>query len=184
MRAGCQRGGLAANNSTACPAVPPQPANANVNSNISVTNVVYYANWLNPPTQAAFTNAWLVSMVRPNGPWDYKTQGQQYDAFGNFSFGPTGAAAGIPLQVLQAGAGAVSTLVGTNSSSYGSWYEPPLYGHPPIKSQMIAAGYAYYTQGCNKNGGGGRGGGGGGGGVGGGGGGGWVGVHPKSETDY
>ena len=44
----------------------------------------------------------------------------------------------IPLQVLQAGAGAVSTLVGTNSSQYGSWYQPPLYGHAPIKSQTIA----------------------------------------------
>jgi RHS repeat-associated protein len=142
--------GQAANNGPqkACPAVPAHPANANVNSNISLTNVVYYANWLNPPTQAAFTDAWLVSQVRPNGPWDYKTQGQQYDAFGNFNFGATGGAAGIPLQVLQAGAGAVSTLVGTNSSRYGSWYQPPLYGHAPIKSDMIAAGYAYYQQGC------------------------------------
>jgi len=141
---------IAANNGPQkpCPAVPAHPANANVNSNISLTNVVYYANWLNPPTQAAFTDAWLVSQVRPNGPWDYKTQGQQYDAFGNFNFGATGAAAGIPLQVLQAGAGAVSTLVGTNSSQYGSWYQPPLYGHAPIKSDMIAAGYAYYQQGC------------------------------------
>jgi len=141
---------VAANNGPqkACPAVPAHPANANVNSNISETNFVYYANWLNPPTQAAFTDAWLVSQVRPNGPWDYKTQGQQYDAFGNFNFGATGGAAGIPLQVLQAGAGAVSTLVGTNSSQYGSWYQPPLYGHAPIKSDMIAAGYAYYQQGC------------------------------------
>jgi hypothetical protein len=137
-------------NVTPCPAVPAHPANANVNSNISLTNFVYYANWLNPPTQPAFTDAWLASMVRPNGPWDDKTQGQQYDAFGNFNFGATGAAAGIPLQVLQAGAGAVSALVGTNSSQYGSWYQPPLYGHPPIKSQMIAAGYAYYKRGCNK----------------------------------
>ena len=143
-------GTTAANNGPqkACPAVPAHPANANVNSNISLTNVVYYANWLNPPTQAAFTDAWLVSQVRPNGPWDYKTQGQQYDAFGNFNFGATGGAAGIPLQVLQAGAGAVSALVGTNSSQYGSWYQPPLYGHAPIKSDMIAAGYAYYQQGC------------------------------------
>jgi RHS repeat-associated protein len=143
-------GNAAANNGPqkACPAVPAHPANANVNSNISETNFVYYANWLNPPTQAAFTDAWLVSQVRPNGPWDYKTQGQQYDAFGNFNFGATGGAAGIPLQVLQAGAGAVSTLVGTNSSQYGSWYQPPLHGHAPIKSDMIAAGYAYYQQGC------------------------------------
>jgi len=142
--------GGAANNGTQkpCPAVPAHPANANVNSNIATTNFVYYANWLNPPTQAAFTDAWLVSQVRPNGPWDYKTQGQQYDAFGNFNFGATGGAAGIPLQVLQAGAGAVSTLVGTNSSQYGSWYQPPLYGHAPAKSDMIAAGYAYYQQGC------------------------------------
>jgi len=141
---------VAANNGPqkACPAVPAHPANANVNSNIALTNVVYYANWLNPPTQMAFTDAWLVSMVAPKAPWDYKTQGQQYDAFGNFNFGATGAAAGIPLQVLQAGAGAVSALVGTNSSQYGSWYQPPLYGHAPIKSQTIAAGYAYYQQGC------------------------------------
>ncbi len=96
------------------------------------------------------TDAWLAGMVAPNAPWDYKTQGQQYDAFGNFNFGATGAAAGIPLQLLQAAAGAVSTVVGTNNTAYGNWYQPPLYGHPPNKSQMIAAGFAYYIQGCSN----------------------------------
>ena len=143
----------AANNNTptTCPAVPVHPSNASVDANIALTNRVYYANWLNPPTQQAFTTAWLVSKVLPNAAWDYKTQGQQYDSFGNFNFGATAAAAGIPLDAAQTGAGAVSTLIGTNSSAYGSWYQPPLYGHAPIKSQMIAAGYAYYKQGCKSD---------------------------------
>jgi len=154
--------GLSQNNTTACPAVPAHPANANVNSNIALTTAENYLNWLSPPTHDVVMATWLTAMVAPHMAWDYKTQGQQYDAFGNFNFGATAGAAGYPLWMLQMGAGAVSTLVGTNSSSYGSWYQPPLYGHPPAKSQMIAAGYAYYTQGCYKNGGGGGGGGGGG----------------------
>jgi len=52
-----------------CPAVPAHPANANVNSNIALTDVIYFANWLNPPTEATFTDAWLVSMVAPNAPF-------------------------------------------------------------------------------------------------------------------
>src|SRR4029450_7587666 len=39
---------------------------------------------------------WFKNTVGPNRPWDYKRRGGQYEAFGNFNYGATGAAAGIP----------------------------------------------------------------------------------------
>ena len=75
--------------------------------------------------------------------------GLQYDAFGNFNYGAVGAALGIPLSVLELAAGLVSTINQTNNPNFGNWYQPPLYGHGPEKSQAIANGYKYYTNGCN-----------------------------------
>jgi hypothetical protein len=128
-----------------------QSAWTDINSNIALTEFVYNNGSSPSEVPSDFgTYAWLAGMVAPNAPWDYKTQGQQYDAFGNFNFGATGEAAGIPLQVLQVAAGGVSTVVGTNNAAYGSWHQALLYGHPPVKSQVIAAGFAYYTLGCSK----------------------------------
>lgn len=38
---------------------------------------------------------WVPFQLEPS-PWNYKTQGRQYDAAGNFNYGATGAEAGIP----------------------------------------------------------------------------------------
>ncbi|GAA5526198.1 hypothetical protein Maes01_02797 [Microbulbifer aestuariivivens] len=43
--------------------------------------------------------------VRNGGRWDYKQQGSQYEAFGNYNYGLTGRAAGFPGNVLNRAAG-------------------------------------------------------------------------------
>jgi RHS repeat-associated protein len=135
-----------------CPAVPSHPQNASVNANIGTAQDVNYANWLNPPTHDIAVQAWFAYMESPGQSWDYKAQGgMQYDAFGNFNYGAAGAAAGLSLDELQTMGGGLSVLLGTgNQQLYGNFYQPPFYGHSPIKSAEIAAGYAYYRNGCYK----------------------------------
>jgi RHS repeat-associated protein len=134
-----------------CPTVPTHPQNADVNANISQAKFVNNANWLNPATHDVGTQSWFATKVLPKAAWDYKTQGMQYDAFGNFNYGATGAALGLPLSYLQTVGGGLSRVLGTNNPAYGSWYQSPLYGHAPVKSQAITDGYNYYKNGCNKN---------------------------------
>jgi len=143
------RGGSAPNKVN-CPDVPAHPSNANVNSNIRQAQVVRVLSWLNPPTYGATTYGWFVARVAPHMSWDYKRQGVQYAPFGNFNYGATGAALGIPLQQLQMAGGLVAQTFGTHQASWGNWYEPPAYGHDPADVQSIAKGYAYYQQGCHK----------------------------------
>jgi hypothetical protein len=92
---------------------------------------------------------WFAEKELPNKAWDYKTQGQRYDAFGNFNYGAVGAALGLPSYLLQTAGGALSTILRTNNQKYGKWYHPPLYGHAPAKSTAISAGIEYYQNGCS-----------------------------------
>ena len=148
--------GLCDNNKN-CPPVPKHPSDANVNNNIQQASNINFQNWVNPfllPLHGTMNLMWFSAMVAPGGPWDYKAQAPgflQYDSFGNFNYGATGAALGIPLEDLQQAAGLVSTLNGTNySSGFGPWYRPPFYARGPEKSQAIAAGYEYYANACYK----------------------------------
>lgn len=51
--------------------------------------------------------AWFYEIVKTGGDWDYKKDGNgQYEEFGNWHYGLVGRAAGIPLEVLLAAAGA------------------------------------------------------------------------------
>ena len=49
--------------------------------------------------------SWFYNQVKNKGPWDYKQRGSEYEDFGNFNYGATGAAAGIPDQILLRAAG-------------------------------------------------------------------------------
>ena len=46
--------------------------------------------------------------MRPGGEWDYKRRGDKFEEFGNFNFGATAAALGLPYGVSQRGAGLVN----------------------------------------------------------------------------
>lgn len=54
------------------------------------------------PVAAPF---WFRRYVPNGAPWDYKQQGKQYEAFGNFNFGATGRQIGFPTLILEQEAG-------------------------------------------------------------------------------
>src|SRR5258706_11516542 len=74
-----------------CDNIPPHPQDASVDVNMLASQQNDY-RW------------WYLMVSRWNGPWDYKNyHGQphpEYDNFGNFNYGATGCANGIPLDVL------------------------------------------------------------------------------------
>ena len=90
--------------------------------------------------------------VRNKGPWDYKQQGRQYESFGNWNFGAMGAAAGISLGTLNAGAGWAQSRAGTSRREWGSPYNPfdSGSGDDPRDSRWIRSGFGYYQCGGGK----------------------------------
>lgn len=72
-------------------------------------------------------------------PWDYKQRGwtledtgklgsSAFTDFANFNFGATGAAWGIPLNVLQRGAGYAQEVANASTPEWGHWYQGPRMG--------------------------------------------------------
>lgn len=83
--------------------VPVGPSDADVNLNIIVSSAVVDAYG-----QLAGTAFWTDS-VRPGGQWDYKTETADqsiYQKFGNFNYGATGHAIGLPDFAIAAGSAA------------------------------------------------------------------------------
>ncbi|WP_210080899.1 polymorphic toxin type 44 domain-containing protein [Pantoea endophytica] len=92
------------------------------------------------------TYYWFYQKVRNRGPWDYKQFDFNWAAFGNFNFGATGRAAGIPDDILLMGAGFAQTLAGTSKSRWGKWYDVPPYGDDPTDQRNIREGIEYAKQ--------------------------------------
>jgi len=63
---------------------------------------------------------WFRNQVKNGGPWDYKQQGSDYEDFGNFNYGATGAAFGFPDTILLNEAGRAQQAAGTSLPSWGS----------------------------------------------------------------
>ena len=92
---------------------------------------------------------WLIMAKTKKGPWDYKwyhgKAHPEYDDFGNFNFGATGCAAGIPLNVLLRGAGwAKSRDLHPDPFGNPFWKYP--YGNQPDKQRQIIKGYQFCRQ--------------------------------------
>ncbi len=123
-----------------CPSVPQAPPGASCPSNIN-------------QAQQSYDPLWYYNQVRNGGNWDYKQLGQQYQNFGNFNYGATGAAFGFPSWLLYRGAGfASSRAYGNSAPSYwGSWYGSYPYGDDPLDQYWISLGLQYYRCGCFKN---------------------------------
>jgi hypothetical protein len=66
------------------------------------------------------TYYWFYQKVRNGGPWDYKKFDPYFAAFGNFNFGATGTAAGIPANILLMGAGWAQDRAGTSKPEWGN----------------------------------------------------------------
>jgi RHS repeat-associated protein len=124
-----------------CPPVPPHPKGADVDANIRATPAT---NAADPTGNGA--KAWWVNQVKTNGVWDYKTQGIQYDDFGNFNYGATGAVFGFSSGTLEAGAVAAR------------FFKSPLAQlknnglvNPAHKNDMIRQGMQYKQNDCGKS---------------------------------
>jgi RHS repeat-associated protein len=83
-------------------------------------------------------------LVRNHSAWDYKQQGGQFEAFGNFNYGATGRALGIPGEVLRAGAGAAGMVSGTWEVANGLPFFSKLNGDNAVDQYWIQAGINYY----------------------------------------
>jgi len=96
---------------------------------------------------------WFGNQVKVGGIWDIKQHyGNDAEAenFGNFNYGATGAAMGLPYEVLTRVAGAAQTYVnlrnGTYDPSDGIWYGNSPYGDEIRDQEWIVRGYNYFHQ--------------------------------------
>ncbi|MFE8116922.1 polymorphic toxin type 44 domain-containing protein [Brenneria goodwinii] len=94
------------------------------------------------------TYYWFYQRVRNGGPWDYKQQDRAWANFGNFNYGASGTAAGIPPNILFMGAGWAQSRAGTSQPAWGLWYQKPPYGDDPRDQFWIQQGIDY----ANKHG--------------------------------
>lgn len=84
--------------------------------------------------------------MQNGGDWDYKQVGKvsntqsPYESFGNFNYGATGAAMGIPDEVLLRAAGAASVIAGTSPQNSGNPLGSAPYGDSPVDQAWIKGG--------------------------------------------
>jgi RHS repeat-associated protein len=127
-----------------CPPAPQGPPGVSVDRNITIARRMRIVTYVYPLVSLyAYSQ-----MVGNKKPWDYKQLGSDFQPFGNFNFGAAGAAWGIPLNVLQRGAGYAQSKAGTSAAGWGQWYLGAPYGDDPIDQAQMIAGYLYYQYGC------------------------------------
>lgn len=122
------------------PQAPLAPPGVDLDANIQLTELMAAG----PPGLELW---WFAGMVMPGGPWDYKLQDPtlKYEPFGNFHYGATGSALGVPAPVLRRAAGLVQVL---DRRAYRAKYGKPWGGFPhgdqPKDQRYIQLGMDYY----------------------------------------
>ena len=86
---------------------------------------------------------WFAMQNYPHAPWDYNKQGLKYDPAGNFNYGATGTAIGIPSSILLKGADAYKDVMNF-------WRNKPMNGNEPEKNDEIQRGIDYVKSGYWK----------------------------------
>lgn len=123
-------------------ATPPYDVSSFSPPGVSLASNMMQARFHRGP--GAMTYEWFYQKVRLNGVWDYKNYaGRQYANFGNFNYGATGTAAGIPGSVLLRAAGWAQTRAGSSKPEFGSWHSRPPFGDDPEDQAWIRAGIDY-----------------------------------------
>ncbi|MHB9124295.1 MAG: RHS repeat domain-containing protein, partial [Thermoanaerobaculia bacterium] len=117
--------------------VPKGPAGANV-----------VRNSLEAEDKGPDDASWWFNQVRNKGPWDYKQQGSSYEEFGNFNYGATGAALGLPEQVILRGAGWANQKADPKGRKGlpGRWWSKEPYGDDPQDQKWIKEGINFYKE--------------------------------------
>jgi len=144
-----------------CPDVPFHPGGADIDKNIAEEES-------NAPLLPNIFGAPLVledfyQKVRNHGPWDYKQNrtlndfgsldiASPFEDFGNFNFGATAAALGIPENVALRGAGYAGQRAVGNSAldSLETALGRAPFGDDPADQIQIKLGYDYYRNGCHQ----------------------------------
>jgi RHS repeat-associated protein len=147
-------------NKKGCPDVPFHPGGADIDKNIAEeeSNAPLLPNLLGAPLVLED----FYQKVRNHGPWDYK-QGwtlndygsldrqSPFEDFGNFNYGATAAALGVPESAALRLAGWASTRSDpSRSQQLGHWWGGPPYGDDPADQVQIMLGYDYYNKGCHQ----------------------------------
>ena len=118
---------------------PPQniPPCVDVAQNIAEARNMSYGQWYDA--------------VRNGGKWDYKQQGAQYQEFGNYNYGVTAKAVGIPGNIPNRGAGWAQGQAGTSLPQWGNWWDWPSsstsFGDDPEDQHWINEGIKDYING-------------------------------------
>jgi hypothetical protein len=107
---------------------------------VSVENNIAAAKQFAASHSPRDTLLWFADKVQGRGPWDYKQQGRQYESFGNWNYGATGTALGIPPEVLKRMGGLVQILHGTSRQEWGTPATRFPYGDDPDDQAAIVAG--------------------------------------------
>ena len=126
---------------TSCGRIPPAPPYVDINGNIDVARD--FSWWADPGALRAFYD-----LVKNHGFWDYKRRGRKYEDFGNFNFGATAAAMGMPHYIAQNGAGIVQLIYPSAGAGKGFPFFRLPYGDDPSDAGEIQAGYNYYNCKC------------------------------------
>jgi hypothetical protein len=89
-----------------------------------------------------------VNNVRPGGEWDYKQGGKRpaMEHVGNFNYGATGRALGIPPSVLKGAGGSVQIVTGTSS-----WEFANSNFDDPVDQKYIQQGIDWYDENYGGN---------------------------------
>jgi len=117
-----------------CPNVPQAPPGENVDDNIENASKHFQQN----------DTLWFYNQVKNKGPWDYKQQGSQYQDFGNFNYGASGAA-GFTSGTLLRMAGWAQRRAGTSNPAWGAPWGSAPYGDDPADQLIINQGIDYYN---------------------------------------
>jgi YD repeat-containing protein len=139
-----------------CPPVPEAPPGVSIDNNIMIAERhrpvgiitgIYGAQWFYNIVRGGGSTP---EKVRAGESWNYKKLGRQYQEFGNFNYGATGAAIGFSEDTLLIEAGRAQVAAGTSKPEWGSpggriWGKPvPPYGDDPADQAMIKRGIEYY----------------------------------------
>jgi RHS repeat-associated protein len=121
---------------------PPGPPNA------SLARDIQMAEMIRAGAPVKFIGGSIVAffvLVRTGGIQDYKTQGEQYERYGNYSYGVTGRALGFSPYFLLNAAG-IQQLVGGNVPGSGIPFLIPPYGDQASDQDAIRQGFKFYEK--------------------------------------
>jgi len=91
--------------------------------------------------------SWFKSQVQNHARWDFKRRGPEYENYGNFNYGATGSALGVPSEVLVRTAGWYQQKHGDAKSGEGHWWDREgAYGDDPKDQFWIKLGISYFKK--------------------------------------